>query len=238
MYEEGLLRRELRAWLESLDIIPKDLKIYIQSLTHRSFAKQINIKSRGNEQLEFLGDSVLSFIISTYLFKNYKSFSEGKLSKTRARLVSSPTLMKIADKISISKYILLSENEESCQGREKESILSDAMEAFLGAVFLDQGIDFIYNWLIERYKEILDEIIKKPTIVDYKSYLQETIQASHSKWVKYRLDASEGPSQLKIFHTSVCIEEVVIGKGSGSTKKKSEQAAAKDALENYCKIKI
>src|SRR4030042_6032750 len=106
--EEGLLRKKVKNWLISLGIDPSDLKIYIESLTHKSFAREINIKSRGNEQLEFLGDSVLSFIVTSYLYKNYGFFSEGKLAKTRAILVNGKTLAEIGKEIKISKQILLS----------------------------------------------------------------------------------------------------------------------------------
>src|SRR4030067_2267159 len=127
--EEGLLRKKVKSWLIGLGIDPSDLKIYIESLTHRSFAREINIKSRGNEQLEFLGDSVLSFIITSYLYKNFAFHSEGKLAKIRSLLVSRKILAIIAKSIKIDKQILLSENEEFSEGRNKESILADAFEA-------------------------------------------------------------------------------------------------------------
>ena len=124
--EEGLLRQRLKNWLTGLGIDSANLKIYIESLTHRSFAKEINIQSRGNEQLEFLGDSVVSFIITSYLYKNYSFLNEGKLTKIRASLISSKTLGQLSKEIRLDKQILLGENEESSDGRNKESIFSDA----------------------------------------------------------------------------------------------------------------
>ena len=135
--EEGVLRKKVRDWLEELGIKPLDLKIYVQALTHRSFARQINVQSRGNEQLEFLGDSVLSFSITSYLYKNYSHFAEGRLAKIRAILVNKKTLSRIARSIGIDQQVLLSENEEACEGREKDSILADATEALIGAIYVD-----------------------------------------------------------------------------------------------------
>lgn len=133
MNDEGVLRSRVRDWLKSLGINPVDLKIYIQSLTHSSFAHQINVQSRGNEQMEFLGDSVLSFIITSYLYKKYSNFTEGEMAKIRSVLINRETLFKIAREIKIDQQILLSENEESCKGRKKISILANSVEALIGA---------------------------------------------------------------------------------------------------------
>jgi len=230
MDNEGVLRRRVRDWLEELEIGPEDLKVYIQALTHRSFARQINVQSRGNEQLEFLGDSVLSFVITSYLFNNYSHFPEGKLAKLRAILVNKKTLSKIASRIKIDQQILLSENEESCKGREKASILADAMEAFLGAVYIDKGIKFITAWIIKRYEDRIDSMINTPQISDYKTYLQEAVQADYSQLVKYRMLKAEGPDHDKVFHSVAIFDGRKIGRGKGSSKKESEQVAAKNSL--------
>jgi ribonuclease-3 len=230
MDNEGVLRRKVRDWLKELEIEPEDLKVYIQALTHRSFARQINVQSRGNEQLEFLGDSILSFIITSYLFNNYSHYAEGKLAKLRAILVNKKTLSKIALRVRIDQQVLLSENEESCKGREKESILADAMEAFIGAVYIDKGIKFVTSWIIKRYEDRIDSMINTPQISDYKTYLQEAVQADYNQLVKYRMLKSEGPDHDKIFHSVAVLEGRKIGRGKGSSKKESEQIAAKNAL--------
>jgi len=232
------LEKRIKSWLKGLGIIPGDLKIYVQSLTHRSYAHQENIKSRGNEQLEFLGDSVLSFIITSYLYKKYGHFSEGRMAKIRSVLVNRKTLFQIARDIKVYEQVLLSENEELCKGRKKASILANSMEALIGAIFIDRGIDFTSNWVLKRYKGKISERIRTPEIIDYKTYLQEVIQADYSKLVIYRLDKSEGPDHNKSFYSVVMIEDKVVGKGRGKSKKNSEQNAAKDALNKMYNLNL
>lgn len=229
--EEGVLRKRVRDWLEGLSIDPVDLKIYIQALTHRSFARQINVQSRGNEQLEFLGDSVLSFSITSYLYKNYSHFAEGKLAKLRAILVNKKTLSIIARNIGIDQQVLLSENEEECNGREKDSILADAMEALIGAIYIDSGIKFTIGWVLQKYEERIENMINAPRISDYKTYLQEAIQADYSKLAKYKMVKSEGPDHDRTFHSVVMLDGRIIGRGKGGNKKESEQSAAKNSLK-------
>jgi ribonuclease-3 len=233
MYENGVYTKKILLWLFKLKIIPNNLKYYFTSLTHRSFAHQINKESRGNEQLEFLGDSVLSFIITTYLVENYGYYSEGKLAKIRSFLIKESTLNYYALEINLGEHILLSENEELCEGRKKESILADSFEAFISAIFLDKGIEFTKKWFFDLFKPFIDESISKPEIFDYKTYLQEVIQAKGLPLVKYKLTGSEGPDHNKIFYSAAMIEDEIIGIGSGKSKKISEQSAAKNALENY-----
>jgi len=236
--ENGLLRQRLKNWLIGLGIDPVDLKIYIESLTHRSFAKEINVQSRGNEQLEFLGDSVVSFIITSYLYKNYSFLNEGKLTKIRASLVSSRTLGQLSKEIRLDRQILLGENEESSDGRNKVSIFSDAFEAFIGALYIDKGINFTNQWFLDRFEDLIIERVSNPKISDYKTYLQENVQADYSKLVKYRLENSEGPSHDKIFYSIAVIDDKIIGNGSGKSKQQSEQEAAKEALKNLYNLHV
>jgi len=238
MSDEGILRRRITDWLDVLGIKAKDLKIFIQSLTHRSFARQINVQSRGNEQLEFLGDSVLSFTITSYLYRKYGYFTEGKLAKIRAVLVNKKTLFKIGREIKIDEQILLSENEESCRGRHKDSIIADSLEALIGAIYIDQGIKFTTEWILKNYGEEIEEKIHTPQITDYKTYLQETIQADYSKLAKYKLVKSEGPDHNKLFYSVVKVGDKIIGRGKGSNKKDSEQDAAKNTLKDLYKMEL
>ncbi len=235
---EEVLRVRVKNWLRKLRIDASDLEIYIQSLTHRSFARQINIQSRGNEQLEFLGDSVLSLIITSYLYKKHGDFTEGKMAKVRAALVSRRTLFGIAKEIKIDRQILLSENEESCRGRKKISILADSLEALIGAIYIDKGIKFTMNWVLRRYSEKIEENIKTPEITDYKTYLQEVVQADYSKLAKYKLIRSNGPDHNRSFFSVVTIDDRVIGKGKGKSKKDSEQDAAKNTLKTLYKLNL
>jgi len=230
MDNEGVLRKRVRDWLGNLGIEPGDLKVYIQALTHRSFARQINVQSRGNEQLEFLGDSVLSFVITSYLFNKYGHFPEGRLAKLRAILVNKKTLSKIAVSVKIDEQVLLSENEESCRGREKDSILADAMEALIGAIYVDAGIKTVSHWILQRYEERIENMINTPQISDFKTYLQEAAQADYSMLIKYKLMKADGPDHNKVFHSVAMLDGRKIGRGKGSSKKESEQDAAKNSL--------
>lgn len=232
MDDEGLLRKRVRDWLGSISIIPVNLKIYIQGLTHRSFAKQINIRSRGNEQLEFLGDSILSFIITSHLFKKFSYYAEGKLSRIRSSLINQKSLLVLAKKIRIDEQVLLSENEESSKGRSKASILVDSFEALIGAIYIDKGIDFTYRWVLDCYGDMIGQKVDAPEVTNYKTYLQEMIQSDQNKLVKYRLERSEGPSHDMVFYSAAVLDETVIGRGKGKSKKLSEQAAAKDAIDS------
>jgi len=235
---EEVIHIRVKDWLRKLGIDASDLEIYIQSLTHRSFARQINIQSRGNEQLEFLGDSVLSLIITSYLYKKYGDFTEGKMAKVRAALVSRRTLFRIAREIKIDRQILLSENEESCKGRKKISILADSLEALIGAIYIDKGIDFTMNWVLGRYSEKIEENIKTPEITDYKTYLQEVVQADYSKLAKYKLIRSNGPDHNRSSAPIGTHDDKVIGKGKGKSKKDSEQDAAKNTLKTLYKLNL
>jgi len=236
--EEGLLRKKVKNWLIGLGIDPSDLKIYIESLTHRSFAREINIKSRGNEQLEFLGDSVLSFIVTSYLYKNFGYFPEGTLAKIRSLLISGKNLGDIAKKIRLDRQILLSENEESSKGRGKESILADSLEAFIGALYIDKGINFASQWFLGKFEDSIEEKTDNPKISDFKTYLQEIIQTDYNKLVKYNIEKSEGPDHNKIFYSIAVLDDKIIGKGSGKSKKDSEQESAKNALKILYDLKI
>jgi ribonuclease-3 len=217
--KEGLLRNRTRNWLIGLGIDASDLKIYIESLTHRSFAREIDVEYRGNEQLEFLGDSVLSFIITGYLYKNYSYYSEGNLSKIRSNIISRRSLAAIAREIEIDRQILLSENEEFSQGRGKESIIADAFEAFIGAVYLDKGIEFTGSWFINKFKVNIEGKIKSHKITDFKSFLQEAVQADYARLVKYAVEESEGPAHNKVFFSVAKLNDKIIGHGKGRSKK-------------------
>lgn len=235
---EEVLRTRVQGWLKKLGIDAPDPGIYIQSLTHRSFAHQINIQSRGNEQLEFLGDSVLSLIITSYLYKKHGDFTEGKMAKVRAALVSRSALFQIAREIKIDRHILLSENEESCKGRKKISILANSLEALIGAIYIDKGIEFTMDWVLGRYRDKIEENIETPEITDYKTYLQEIVQADYSKLAKYKLIKSNGPDHNRSFFSVVTIDDRVIGKGKGKSKKDSEQDAAKNTLKTLYKLNL
>lgn len=199
-----------------------------QALTHSSFANEKHMKKLSdNERLEFLGDAVLEVVSSEFLYRNYKEMSEGDLTKLRASIVCEPTLALCARKIGLGRYLYLGKGENQTGGRERKSILSDAMEAVIGAVYLDGGFeparDFIHRF-------ILTDIEHKKLFYDSKTILQEVVQGNYEEPLHYVLLAEEGPDHDKNFRVEARIGERTIGEGSGHTKKAAEQEAAYRAL--------
>lgn len=205
-------------------------KLLIQALSHSSYANE-NKNPRGcNERLEFLGDSVLSVVVSDYLYKNLNMVAEGDLTKLRASLVCEKSLHGFALQINLGEFILLGKGEENTGGRQRPSILADAFEAVIAAVYLDGGME-------AARKHILRFIPKDPVhgakmaYGDFKTVLQEVVQKNPEEKVEYVLIGEEGPDHNKRFVVEVMLNSQVIGKGKGRSKKDAEQLAAKEALE-------
>lgn len=212
----------------------KNKYLICTALTHSSFAHEDKKKCDNYERLEFLGDSVLGMITSEYIFKKFNNLHEGKLTRLRSLLVCEKTLKIFAEKLQIGKFLRLSHGEERSGGRERASILADAFESIVAAIFLDGGLEpakelvlkFITNELGSTY-EIAN---------DYKTEVQETLQASGKhKSIKYNLVSETGPDHNKIFTIELLIEGIPVGAGTASSKKEAEQLAAKYALEHSIK---
>ncbi len=206
----------------------KDKNLIKLALIHSSYGNEVyHDKYHNNERLEFLGDAVLEITVSEYLFERYKKQPEGELTKLRASIVCEPTLAVCARNINLNEYVFLGKGEELTGGRFRDSITSDALEAVLGAIYKDGGIecarDFVHNY-------ILDDIDNKTLFVDSKSILQERIQAGHKESPAYNLISEKGPDHCKEFSVEVCADGKVIGTGVGRTKKSAEQQAAYDAI--------
>ncbi|MEA1917659.1 MAG: ribonuclease III [Campylobacterota bacterium] len=204
----------------------KDEKLLIEALTHKSFKQPYN-----NERLEFLGDAVLDLIVGEYLYNKFKKSNEGSLSKMRASLVNEGGFTRLAVDINLGKYIFLSNAEENNEGRIKPSLLSDAFEAVIGAMYLETGlseVEKIVIYLLEKnYNDIsLDSIFK-----DYKTTLQELTQARFSMTPEYKLVSSCGPDHKKEFELSVTIQGKEYATAKGKSKKIAQQEAAKLAIE-------
>ena len=215
-----------------LDYQFKNKDLVIEALTHKSFKKAYN-----NERLEFLGDAVLNLIVGEFLFKKFPKSAEGDLSKLRANLVNEKGFTKLANAIDLGDYIYLSDAEERNQGRTKASILSDAFEAIMGAVYIESGLEIlkpiILNLLEKNYTEItLDNLFS-----DYKTALQEVTQASFGVIPTYKLESATGPDHLKIFELSLWIHDKKYTTATGKSKKLAQQAAAKTVLEQLKKNK-
>ena len=199
-----------------------------QALTHSSYANEKHMKKGSdNERLEFLGDAVLEIVSSEFLYLNYPKLPEGDLTKMRASLVCEPTLAFCTRQLNLGDYLLLGKGEDMTGGRKRKSILSDALEAVIGAIYLDGGFASAKEFIL---KFILTDIEHKQLFYDSKTILQEVVQASYKEELCYRLVGEEGPDHDKHFMVEAWIGEMLIGKGEGHTKKAAEQEAAYQAL--------
>ena len=223
---------DLREFCASLGIEMDNLAMLDMALTHTSYAHEAkeNPRPEHNERIEFLGDSVLSVIVSTYMYKNFEKLAEGQLTKLRAHLVCEASLFEYAKKMNLGKYLLLGKGEELSGGRERPSLLADAFESVLGAYYLDQGFAKAETYLLGMMQKEIDFICIHGICGDYKTRLQEYLQKDGDVNISYRLVESFGPEHNKTFTTEVLLQGEAIGQGSGRTKKDSEQQAAKDAL--------
>lgn len=205
----------------------QNTKLLQQALTHSSYANEKHMKHADNERLEFLGDAVLELVSSEFLFSNYPEMSEGDLTKLRASLVCEPTLAGCTASIQLGGFIRLGKGEDQTGGRERKSILSDALEALIGAIYLDGGFTSAKEFIL---KFILTDIEHKKLFYDSKTILQEYVQGNYKETLNYRLTEESGPDHNKNFAVEARIGEKVIGRGSGRTKKAAEQEAAYQAL--------
>lgn len=208
-----------------------DESLLKEALTHSSYANEQKGKNiKCNERLEFLGDSVLSIVVSDYIYKNCPELPEGDLTKLRASLVCEESLYKFAKEINLGSHLILSRGEQNNKGAKRPSILSDAFEAVIAAIYLDGGresaADFILRFVITEIKNY-----KKHPAKDYKTTLQEIIQKNPGEILKYVLVGESGPDHNKHFVVEVHLNSNVIGKGGGKSKKQAEQQAAREALE-------
>ncbi len=208
----------------------KNKRLLTQALSHSSYANEKKHPDGSNERLEFLGDSVLSIVVSEYLYKNLTNIAEGELTKLRASLVCEKSLHLFAQRINLGEYLLLGKGEENTGGRERPSILADAFEAVIAAIYLDGGFEAASRHILNFIPQDIEHW-KKPVFNDFKTILQEIVQKNPEEKVEYSLVGEEGPDHNKRFVVEVCLNSNVIGKGKGKSKKEAEQMAAKEALE-------
>lgn len=207
----------------------KNISLLDEALTHSSYANEKRTIS--NERLEFLGDSVLSIIISDYIFRKGRGVNEGELTKYRAILVCEQSLANIAKKISLGSLIKLGKGEEMTGGRKRASIVSDAFEAVLASIYLDGGIECARNWLLPLMTDAIEETLAGKHYEDYKTMLQELVQRGNSGKVTYRIVSETGLDHNKVFEVEVLVDEIPKASGKGQSKKEAEQHAAKVAYE-------
>ena len=215
--------------LKKLHVTYKDLAIYEQALTHPSYNGDANTKHQDYEKLEFMGDSVLGYVTADLVYKNRPEMSEGDLTKLRSVLVSTKPLAAYARKISLDQYVRIGHSITASQVKESDKILENVFESLIGAIYLDAGLKAAYRFI----KYILLKDIKTydaDNLTDYKTKLQEEIQAEHRDAVQYVTISQKGPAHDRTFTVQVKYNDIILGTGEGKSKKKAEEMAAKDAL--------
>ncbi|AXI09052.1 ribonuclease III [Oceanobacillus zhaokaii] len=220
------LEKKLKMTFNNHDLIK-------QAFTHSSYVNEHRHEVfSDNERLEFLGDAVLELGVSQYLFRQNNDMPEGELTKLRAAIVCEPSLMNFAQDLDFGNFLLLGKGEEQTGGRERPAILADVFESFLGAVYLDQGFDqalqFLQNYVFPKISTGAFS-----HAMDYKSQLQELVQAVKNQVIEYKIIEERGPSHDKEFISQVLIGNELVGEGLGRTKKEAEQRAAKHALDKF-----
>jgi ribonuclease-3 len=232
--EKLLERQDLEKRLEKkVGYVFKDRDLLCEALTHRSFTNErVGIGFSHNERLEFLGDAVLDLVISQIIFSDYKTFSEGDLTRVRAEVVNEKTLADLGRQCDLGDCLLLGRGEQRSGGRDKDSLLADALEALLGAVFCDSGFEGVRPVIETLFREEIECAALRKVGVDHKTRLQEVLQARHGFPPTYRVVDVEGPDHQRNYTIEVQSEGEVIGSGRGRTKKGAEQEAARRALES------
>lgn len=230
-----MTKDRIKELVEFQDIIGvKFNKLYIldMALTHSSYANEHTNINYYNERLEFLGDSVLSMIVSEYLYNTFENKKEGKLTRIRASVVCEPSLAEAARNVMINKYIKIGKGEEITGGRNKDSLLADAFEAVIAAIYLDLGYDITRRFVLDNLKEKIDIFRDGEVFNDYKTKLQEYLQKDKECNIKYNTIREYGPPHDRVFEIEVRIDGICKGIGKGKSKKEAEQRAAKEALLN------
>ena len=215
--------------LKKLHITYKNIALYEQALTHPSYNGEANTKHQDYEKLEFIGDAVLGYVTADLVYKNRPEMSEGDLTKLRSVLVSTKPLAAYARKINLDQYVRIGHSITAEQVKQSDKILENVLESLIGATYLDAGLNVAYGfikWLL--LSDILSYDIDNLT--DYKTKLQEEIQAEHRDAVQYVTIETKGPAHDRTFKVQVLYNDIVLGTGTGKSKKKAEEMAAKDAL--------
>jgi len=223
---------EWEEFQKSLHHVITRFDLFTEALTHRSYFPKLNsTKIRSNERLEFLGDAVLNLVVAEILFKKYPAMNEGELTKKRAVLVSRKILYKKSVQLDVGRFLLVGDCEEKTNGRKKASILTNTIEAIIGAFYLENGYDITKKYLSDYIYKNFERIFEEEEIRNFKGELLEHIQKTQHKTPKYFLKKEEGPDHFKFYTVNVKIGNKIFGTGKGRSKKVAEQRAAEKALE-------
>ncbi len=210
-----------------------DSKLLEKVFIHRSFLNESGGRDlESNERLEFLGDSILSFVVSSHIFRQYEDLKEGQLTSIRSVLTNTETLYEISKVMGLGEHLKLSKGEESSGGRQNKTLLANTLEALIGGIYIDQGIEQARKFIEENIISQSEQIIGAQGLKDAKSALQEKIQEKHKESPEYRVIAEEGPDHNKSYTIGVYMGEKLLAEGIGSSKQDAEKAAARAALEN------
>ncbi len=214
----------------------KNMELLTNALTHKSYHEGLQgfEDLPNNEKLEFLGDSVINLVVTEYLFRRFKKFSEGELSKLKAHLVSSNFLFKVARSVDLGDYVLLGKGEEKNEGRNNRRIIASLFEAVVGAIYLDSNYRVVSNTIISFFKDFIEQFIEDKEAIkinDYKSELQEIIQRHHNFLPEYRVLSETGKPPHTIFTAVIFLDGREISRGQGKNKRQAEQDAAYNALK-------
>lgn len=225
-----MTRKNLDQFFKKFNITPKNRELFEMAFTHSSFNSDAKTIHHDYERLEFIGDSVLGFVVASLIYKYHPEMKEGEMTRTRSSLVQSNSLAKYAINLGYNEYIRAGHSLSLEEASKNHNILEDVFEAVIGALYLDQGIEFCIKFITKIFK---DDVInfKIDDFKDYKSLLQEAMQAEYRESVTYRVIREMGPPHDKTFEVEVLFNNCILGKGSGKSKKEAEQNAASDALK-------
>lgn len=220
---------------KKLDVKFNSLSLLEEGLTHRSYLNEAKDTPHSNERLEFLGDSILSFIVSSHLFTLYPTRPEGELTNFRSAVVKTQTLAQVAQELGLGEYLRLSRGEEEGGGRKNISLLADTFEAIVGAIYMDQGLEKAKQFVAGHLFSKIEEIVASRSYIDFKSELQERVQEKYRVSPSYKVMKEEGPDHAKTFYVGVYVDGQEEGVGQGKSKQEAEQEAASIALEKWRK---
>ena len=224
---------ELEKLEESIGYKFKNKALLKNALTHTSYAYENKLPS--NEKLEFLGDSILEFITSEYIYNKYKKLKEGEMTKVRATVVCGENLCKVAKSHNLSEYLYLGNSEIASGGKNRLAVLEDSTEALIAAIYIDGGIEQAKNFIINNLKNEIEEATKHVGVKDYKTVLQEYLQKDGNAKIEYEIIKETGPDHDKNFEAQVKSDGKILAKGKGKSKKQAQMQAAKHALEQIKK---
>lgn len=209
----------------------KDPSLGRQAFVHKSYLNEAKSKELSNERLEFLGDSILSFVVSQYLYETYPNFEEGILTNLRAQLVNTKSLAQTSEELGLGEKLILSKGEIESKGRQNQTLLANCLEAFIGALFLDQGLIKVSEFINQTIIPKAESFVTSRAFKDPKSILQERIQSKERVSPIYKVLHEEGPSHQKTFTVGVYSNETLLAKGKGKSKHQAEEEAAIEALK-------